>query len=66
MIESSQAHIATWTAAGLSAEEMVALAASPLRDAVEAGTNRRAAVPYQVLSPAELELLVSSLESLPI
>src|SRR5690606_40241417 len=43
----ADAHAAAWREAGLTAAEVVALEPGPLRTRVEAGTNRRAAVPYR-------------------
>ncbi|MFD2356943.1 hypothetical protein ACFSTC_58395 [Nonomuraea ferruginea] len=43
----ADAHAAAWQAAGLTAAEVVALEPGPLRERIEAGTNRRAAVPYE-------------------
>lgn len=57
----ADAHAAAWQEAGLTAAEVVALEPGPLRTRVEAGTNRRAAVPYHALSRAEREFLYRGL-----
>jgi hypothetical protein len=59
------AHVAAWTAAGLTVEQVVALVPGDQRDEIEAETDRRAAVPYEVLQPDERATLLTELEQLP-
>jgi hypothetical protein len=59
------AHVAAWTAAGLTAAEVQALPPGPERDAIEAATNERAAAPYEALSRAERFAFVAGLGALP-
>jgi hypothetical protein len=61
----SDAHVAAWRAAGLTAEQVQQLEPGPLRQQIEAETNRRAAPPYAVLSEAERLTLLSGLGALP-
>lgn len=58
------AHVAAWTAAGLTAQTVKVLAPGPERDAIEADTNRRAAAPYSSLAPTERLDLVAALGAL--
>lgn len=61
----SDAHAAAWAARGLTAAEIVALAAdAPLRQDIEADTNRRAAPPYEALPPNERLRLLAELAAL--
>ncbi|WP_053174563.1 hypothetical protein [Nonomuraea sp. SBT364] len=57
-------HAAAWQAEGLSAAEIVALRPGPLRDRVEAATNRRAARPYALLTDEERATLYGDLLNL--
>ena len=59
------AHVAAWQAAGLTADEMRALAPGSRRDEIEEETNRRAAAPYAALDAAERLQLVAGLGALP-
>jgi len=59
----ADAHASAWRAAGLTAEEIQALPPGPARDAIEADTDRAAAVPYSVLSPEERTELLQGLEA---
>ena len=59
------AHIAAWTAAGLTAEQMGALEPGELRNAIEDDTNRRAATPYNALDVDDQERLLGGLTALP-
>jgi hypothetical protein len=61
----ADAHTVAWKAAGLNAEEIQTLPSGPERDAIEADTNERAALPYAVLSGAERERLLAGLTRLP-
>jgi hypothetical protein len=61
----ADAHAAAWQAAGFTGEAMKQMPAGPTRDAVEAETNRRAGVPYAVLSPEERITLLAGLTALP-
>jgi hypothetical protein len=60
----ADAHAAAWQAAGLTAEAMVQLPEGPMRAAIEAETNRRAGVPYAVLSVDERVALLAGLAAL--
>jgi hypothetical protein len=60
------AHIAAWRAAGLTVEQVQALGDGPAKDAIEADTNVRAALPYAALSEDERETLLVALRALPI
>jgi hypothetical protein len=60
----ADAHAAAWREAGLSADEIVALERGPLRERVEAGTNRRAARPYASLTAQERVFLHEGLLTL--
>ncbi|SDL51596.1 hypothetical protein SAMN05421874_12318 [Nonomuraea maritima] len=57
----ADAHAAAWTAAGLSASEIVGLADGPLRSRIEAETNRLAGQPYGVLNADERAALYEGL-----
>ena len=57
------AHIAAWRAAGYGVRDLESLS-DPVRSAIEADTNTRAAAPYAVLSEAERELLLTGLRDL--
>ena len=60
------AHIAAWAAAGLTAEEVQALADDdPRRAAIEDETNRRASTPYAALTAEEAGALIDGLAALP-
>jgi hypothetical protein len=59
------AHVAAWRASGLTAQQVQELAASPQREAVEAATNRRAGLPYAVLTADERVALLEGLCALP-
>jgi hypothetical protein len=59
------AHVAAWTAAGLTAQAVKALAPGPEREAIERETNRRAAAAYATLDPAERLELLAGLGALP-
>jgi len=61
----SDAHAAAWAARGLTAAEIVALPAdTPLRQDIEADTNRRAALPYEALPPNERLRFLAELAAL--
>jgi hypothetical protein len=61
----SDAHAAAWAARGLTADEIVALPAdTPLRQEIEADTNRRAAPPYEALNPSERLQFLAGLAAL--
>lgn len=60
----ADAHAAAWQEAGLTAAQATALEAGSLRDAIEAETNRRAAVPFAALSTAERFTLLAGLGAL--
>jgi hypothetical protein len=49
----ADAHAAAWQAAGLTANEIIALEPGPSRDRIEDETNRRAAEPYRALPEPE-------------
>jgi hypothetical protein len=61
----ADAHAAAWQAAGVTGEAMKQMPAGPPRNAIEAETNRRAGVPYAVLSPDERIRLLAGLAALP-
>jgi hypothetical protein len=61
----SDAHAAAWAAEGLTADQMLALEPSGLRDRIEAETNRFAAAPFEVLSHAERTTVLTGLRLLP-
>jgi hypothetical protein len=61
----SDAHAAAWAARGLTADEVVALPTdTPLRQEIEADTNRRAAPPYEALRPDERLRFLAELATL--
>ena len=60
----ADAHAAAWQAAGLTAAQIVALRPGPLRERVEADTNRRAAAPYEALTHRERVVLHQGLMAL--
>lgn len=57
-------HIAAWRDAGLSLEQIKALAPGPERDAIESETNRRASTPFRALSPQQRLDLIGGLAAL--
>ena len=59
------AHIAAWRAAGLTVAEVQALEDGPVKDAIEADTNERAAAAYATLTDDERTTLLDGLRSLP-
>ena len=59
------AHVAAWRAAGLTAAEIQVLEPGDTRDAIEADTNERAAVPYTALNGEERQTLIDGLAGLP-
>jgi hypothetical protein len=61
----ADAHAAAWAAAGHTARSIVELPAGAERLAIELETDRRAAGPYTVLSPAERLTLLADLAALP-
>ncbi|THV33432.1 hypothetical protein [Glycomyces buryatensis] len=61
----ADAHRAAWRAAGLSAGEVVGLGPGPVRDRVEAETDRLDATAYRVLSASERLELLAGLGALP-
>jgi hypothetical protein len=61
----ADAHAAAWAAAGHTVESIVALEPGPERDAIETDTNRRAAPPYDALTPDERLRLLAALAALP-
>ncbi|MDP9866817.1 MULTISPECIES: hypothetical protein [Streptosporangium] len=60
----ADAHAAAWRAAGLTAAQIVTLTSGPVRDRVEADTDRRAALPYETLSTRERQTLLVGLSVL--
>ncbi|HEX5494193.1 MAG TPA: hypothetical protein VFX70_06420, partial [Mycobacteriales bacterium] len=58
-------HAAAWAAAGLTADQIVALPAGPARDPIEADTDRRAAAPYGSLTGPERSAWLDGLKALP-
>jgi hypothetical protein len=61
----ADAHAASWQAAGLTGEAMSQLPEGPVRAAIEAETNRRAGMPYAILSADERVVLLAGLAALP-
>ncbi|HEU4421249.1 MAG TPA: hypothetical protein VFR67_01775 [Pilimelia sp.] len=61
----ADAHAAAWTAAGQTAQGVVAMPAGPARAAVEDETNRLAAPPYAVLTGEERLTFLADLAALP-
>lgn len=61
----ADAHAAAWAAAGLTAEQAVALPDGPSREPIEADTNRRAGAPYTALTSAERAVWLDGLRALP-
>jgi hypothetical protein len=61
----ADAHAAAWHAAGLTGAAIQQLPAGPARDAIEAGTNRRASPPYATLTPDERITFLAGLAALP-
>lgn len=61
----ADAHAAAWTAAGHTAQTIVALPAGAERTAIEQETDRRAAPPWADLTPDERLMLLSDLAALP-
>lgn len=61
----ADAHVAAWQAAGLTAEEIVAMPTGPEREAIEDDTNVRAAPPFEALTPDERLTLLADLAALP-
>ena len=59
------AHIAAWSAAGLTVDQVQALEPGEQHDAIERETNRLAGEPYKSLDPAERNALVEQLALLP-
>jgi hypothetical protein len=57
----ADAHAAAWQAAGPSATEIAGLRDGPVRAAIEAETNLRAAAPYRILTAQERETLYDGL-----
>ena len=60
-----QAHATAWRTEGLTAEQAQALELGPLRDQIEAETNRLAARPYSALDPRQRRELREALAALP-
>lgn len=58
------AHVAAWQAAGLTVDEVKQLGPGEQRDAIETGTNERAAAPYRALTADERLDLLSCLAAL--
>jgi hypothetical protein len=58
-------HAAAWAAAGHTAESIRAMAPGPARQAIEDDTNRRAAAPYEAITPDERLDLLAGLAALP-
>lgn len=61
----ADAHAAAWQAAGLTAEQIVAMPPGPERAAIEDDTNTRAAAPYTALTADERLELLADLAALP-
>ena len=61
----ADAHAAAWQAAGLTSAAISQMAAGPVRDAIEAETNRQAGIPYAALDPDERMTFLAGLAALP-
>jgi hypothetical protein len=61
----ADAHAAAWQAAGLTSASISQMAAGPVRDAIEAETNRQAGIPYSALDPDERMTFLAGLAALP-
>jgi hypothetical protein len=61
----ADAHAAAWTAAGHTAQSITLLRPGPERLAIEQETDRRAAEPYEVLSPEQRLAFLADLAALP-
>jgi hypothetical protein len=61
----ADAHAAAWQAAGLTSASISQMAAGPVRDAIEAETNRQAGIPYTALDPDERMTFLAGLAALP-
>ncbi|WP_052424029.1 hypothetical protein [Nonomuraea candida] len=57
----ADAHAAAWRAAGLTAAGIVALAGGPVREGIEAETNRRDAMAYRALTEGERDIFYDGL-----
>ncbi|GAA3024257.1 hypothetical protein [Streptosporangium longisporum] len=60
----ADAHAGAWTRAGLTAAEIVSLPPGPVRDRIEADTNRRAARPYETLTTRDRQTFLLGLSAL--
>jgi hypothetical protein len=61
----ADAHAAAWQAAGLTSAAINQMAAGPVRDTIEAETNRQAGIPYTALDPDERMTFLAGLAALP-
>jgi len=61
----ADAHAAAWQAAGLTSAAISQMAAGPVREAIEAETNRQAGIPYAALDPDERMTFLAGLAALP-
>jgi hypothetical protein len=61
----ADAHAAAWQAAGLTSAAISQMAAGPVRDTIEAETNRQAGIPYTALDPDERMRFLAGLAALP-
>lgn len=61
----ADAHAAAWQGAGLTSAAIGQMAAGPVRDAIEAETNRQAGIPYTALDPEERMTFLAGLAALP-
>ncbi len=61
----ADAHAAAWQAAGLTSAAINQMAAGPVRDTIEAETNRQAGIPYTALDPDERITFLVGLAALP-
>jgi hypothetical protein len=61
----ADAHAAAWQAAGLTSAAISHMAAGPVRDTIEAETNRQAGIPYTALDPDERMTFLAGLAALP-
>lgn len=61
----ADAHAAAWQAAGMTADQIVAMPPGPARDALEDETNVRAGIPYAALTAHERLTMLADLAALP-
>ncbi|MGC5010246.1 hypothetical protein ACLQ2R_05735 [Streptosporangium sp. DT93] len=60
----ADAHAGAWGRAGLTAAQMISLPPGPVRERIEAGTNDRAARPYETLTTRDRQAFLLGLSAL--